>query len=56
MEAGVRLLWVIHAETRSATVYDEDGTVRLVREDGSLDGAGVLPGLNISLAQLFRTD
>jgi Uma2 family endonuclease len=37
LEAGVRLLWVIHTATRSATVYSEDGTVRLVREDGSLD-------------------
>ena len=56
LEAGVRLLWVIHAATRSATVYDTHGGVRLVREDGSLDGEDVLPGLHVTLAELFRTD
>jgi hypothetical protein len=47
---------VIHAATRSATVYDTHGAVRLVREDGSLDGEDVLPGLHVTLAELFRTD
>jgi Uma2 family endonuclease len=56
LEAGVRLLWVIHAATRSATVYDTQGGVRLVREDGSLEGADVLPGLHVTLAEMFRTD
>lgn len=56
LEAGVRLLWVIHTATRSATVYNGDGTVRLVREDGSLEGEDVLPGLHILLAELFHSD
>jgi Uma2 family endonuclease len=50
----VRLLWVIHTSTRSATVYSDDGTIRLVREDGSLDGDDVLPGLRIPVAELFQ--
>ena len=56
LEAGVRLLWVIHTATRSATVYRDDGTLQLVREDGQLAGDDVLPGLRIDLAELFRTD
>jgi Uma2 family endonuclease len=56
LEAGVRLLWVIHTATRSATVYSRDGAARLVREDGSLDGEDVLPGLHVKLSELFRTD
>jgi Uma2 family endonuclease len=56
LQAGVRLLWVIHTATRSATVYRDDGTLQLVREDGQLAGDDVLPGLRIDLAELFRTD
>jgi Uma2 family endonuclease len=56
LEAGVRVLWVIHTATRSASVYSEVGTVRLVREDGSLDGDDLLPGLRINLTELFRND
>lgn len=55
LEAGVRLLWVIHTSTQSATVYSDDGTIGLVREDGSLDGGGVLPGLRVPVAELFQT-
>jgi Uma2 family endonuclease len=56
LETGVRLLWVIHTATRSATVYKADGTVRLVREDGQLAGDDVLPGLRVDLTEAFRTD
>jgi Uma2 family endonuclease len=56
MEAGVGLIWVIHAATRSATVYRADGGVRRVVEDGVLDGGDALPGLRVSLASLFLSD
>ena len=56
LDAGVRLLWVIHTATRSATVYTAAGDVRLVRDDGQLDGDDVLPGLRIDLTEVFRTD
>lgn len=56
LDAGVRLLWVIHTATRSATVYDADGNARVVREGGSLDGGSVLPGLQLSFADLFQPD
>jgi len=53
LEAGTPLLWVIHSETNSATVYHTDGSARLLRESDALDGEDVLPGLIIPLRELF---
>jgi Uma2 family endonuclease len=53
LEAGTRLLWVIHSETNAATVYHTDGSARLLRETDALDGEDVLPGLKIPLRELF---
>jgi Uma2 family endonuclease len=53
-DAGTRLLWVIHSETNSATVYHTDGSARLQRESDVLDGEDVLPGLKIPLRELFN--
>ena len=53
LEAGARLVWVIAPAARTATIYRADGSARLVREGDHLDGDDVLPGLAISLAELF---
>jgi Uma2 family endonuclease len=53
MDAGVRLLWVIHTSTRSATVYRPDGSARVARAHEALEGEEVLPGLRLELATLF---
>ena len=53
LDAGVRLLWVIHAATGSATVHRPGAPPRFLRPDDSLSGAEVLPGLLIPLAALF---
>lgn len=53
LDAGTRLVWVIHSLTRSATVYHPDGSARLLRESDALDGEDVLPGLKIRLHELF---
>src|SRR6266545_1029851 len=54
LEAGARLVWVIAPQTKTATVYRAEGTTRLLREHEILEGEDVLPGLNISLAELFQ--
>lgn len=54
LDAGTRLVWVIHSLTHSATVYHPDGTARLLRETDVLDGEDVLPGLQIRLDELFQ--
>ena len=53
LEAGVRLLWVIHTEEASATVYQPDGSARLLRRTDSLEGEPVLPDFRLPLARLF---
>jgi Uma2 family endonuclease len=53
LDAGVALLWVVHPEARSVTVYHPDGSARLLRETDALDGEAVLPGFRLPLARLF---
>jgi Uma2 family endonuclease len=53
IDAGVRLLWVVHTETRSATVYRPDGSARVLREHDAFDGEEVLPGLSLPLHAIF---
>lgn len=54
LEAGSRLVWVAAPHARSVTVYRPDGSTRLVREPECLDGEDVLPGLTISMAEIFQ--
>jgi hypothetical protein len=53
IEAGTRLIWVIDPFSESAEVVHLDGTKRLLRRDGVLDGEDVLPGLKIPLASIL---
>ncbi|MGH7471804.1 MAG: hypothetical protein ACRENP_27960 [Longimicrobiales bacterium] len=51
---GTPLVWVIHTETRSATVYHTAGSARLLRESDVVNGDDVLPGLSIPLREVFE--
>lgn len=53
LEAGVRLVWVIDPESRTAAAYRSLTRVRTVAERDALDGEDVLPGLRLPLAELF---
>lgn len=53
LNGGVRLLWVVYPDARSATVYHPDGTARLLQEGDTLDGEDVLPGFRLPLEELF---
>ncbi|MBI4521363.1 MAG: Uma2 family endonuclease [Gemmatimonadetes bacterium] len=53
LEAGVRLLWVIHPDAGHAMIYRADGSARMVREAEALDGEDVLPGFRLELGPLF---
>ena len=50
---GVKLVWIINPETRTADVYTAPDAVTAVPADGTLDGGDVLPGFRLPLAQLF---
>lgn len=53
LKAGCRLVWVIDCEKRSARVYRADGSESLLEPGGALDGEDVLPGLSVTLDDLF---
>lgn len=53
LDGGVQLLWIIHTEAASATVYHADGSARLLRAGDTLEGDPVLPGFRMPLARLF---
>ena len=51
--AGVRLVWVINPATRTAMVYQATAGPLEVPEEGSLDGAEVVPGFTCQIRELF---
>jgi Uma2 family endonuclease len=51
--AGVRLVWEIDPETRTANVYTGTDQVQAIPEEGTLDGSNVLPGFSLSLKAVF---
>lgn len=53
LDAGVRIVWVIDPPTRTVTVYEYDGTARIVRQDDILDAGDVLPGFRLPLTSFF---
>jgi Uma2 family endonuclease len=50
---GVRLVWVIDPEDRSATVYRADNGASLLTETDTLSGENVLPGFSCRVADLL---
>lgn len=52
--AGVRLVWLIDPDTRTAAVYEAAARPpRQLTERDALDGDGVLPGFTLPLKELF---
>ena len=53
LQAGVRLVWVVDVERRSARVYRADGTESLLGSGDALEGEEVAPGFRCELAGLW---
>jgi Uma2 family endonuclease len=51
--AGVRLVWYIDPETRTARVFTAPDEAVTLTESDSLDGGDVLPGFTLPLKKLF---
>ncbi|MDY3563235.1 Uma2 family endonuclease [Gemmata sp. JC673] len=51
--AGVKRVWEISPESRSANVFSGPTAVTPVPADGTLDGDAVLPGFTLALRDLF---
>jgi Uma2 family endonuclease len=52
LKAGVRLVWVVDSERRTARVYRADGSESLLAASDALDGEEVLPGFRCPLGDL----
>ncbi len=50
---GVRLVWVLHPDTRTADIHRAGGPESTLAEGDALDGEDVLPGFACGLAALF---
>lgn len=53
LTAGVRLVWVVDPQSKTATVYHSRDNVQLLLADEALDGGDVLPGFKLPLSKLF---
>jgi len=51
--AGARLVWIINPTGNVVTVYTADGQSRVVADDETLDGGDVIPGLHITVRDIF---
>ena len=49
----VRLVWVVHPETRMVDVYQADGDAAALSEADALDGLDVLPGFTCAVSAVF---
>ncbi len=53
LDGGARLVWIVAPRAKTVTVYRADGSARLLRDEETLEGEDVLPGLTISLGEVF---
>jgi Uma2 family endonuclease len=53
LEAGVRMVWIVNPRTRSITVYRSRSQVQILGAGDTLAGEDVLPGFNVSVAEIF---
>lgn len=51
--AGVKVVWEIDPEARSAVVFTGPGKATPIPADGTIDGGPVLPGFQLSLRAVF---
>lgn len=52
--AGVRLVWVVYPVSQIVQVWSDGTTCRALRIGDDLDGADVVPGFRLALAELFE--
>jgi Uma2 family endonuclease len=56
LDAGTRLVWVIHPRNRLVHCYDgrDPNVITVVRDGGVVSGEPVLPGFAVPVADLFK--
>jgi Uma2 family endonuclease len=53
LESGARMLWVVSPKMRTVTVYRSLTEIAVLTEKDTLDGGEVVPGFEISIAEIF---
>lgn len=53
LEAGARLVWVVHPEAETVTEYRSPTEIRILAVTDELDGGEILPGFSTPVATLF---
>jgi len=53
LEAGVRLVWVVHPDARTVEIHRPDSPGTILRENDELSGEDVLPGFRCAVRDLF---
>lgn len=53
LRAGVRLVWLLDPESRTATVYRSRDDIRMLEAGDVLDGGEVVPGFRVALGELL---
>jgi Uma2 family endonuclease len=53
LSSGVSLVWVVYPRQRRVAVHTPDNTATVLGTESALDGADVVPGFRLELAELF---
>jgi Uma2 family endonuclease len=53
IEAGSRLVWVVSLKMHTVTVYRSLTEIEVLTENDTLDGGDVVPGFQITVAEIF---
>lgn len=53
LRVGVRMIWVIHPDDRTLTVYRSDVAPVTLATDQDVDGGDVVPGFRYTVSRLF---
>lgn len=53
LEAGAQLVWVVDPKRRTVATYGPDRIGRVLVEDETLDGGGLLPGFSLPVSEIF---
>jgi Uma2 family endonuclease len=54
LQAGTKLVWIVHPKTQTITVYRSLDKVRVLTATDTLDGNDVLPGFAVAVKEIFE--
>lgn len=53
LNEGIRVVWVLYPEQRQIHVWEPGPTIRVLSNDGVLDGGSLIPGFRLNLAEIW---